>query len=131
MNIPSEDIIDMLEAQSALGLTYATNLFRGREPSSPRNCVTVYDTMGFAPDLDLDGNNGYERPSVQIRVRNADYDTGLELAQSIKDVLHGVSQETWNTTLYSVIYCSSGPALLDWDDNNNARFVLNFNIQRR
>jgi len=40
-------------------------------------------------------------------------------------------QETWNGALYTVIYCSNGPALLDWDDSNNARFIINFNIQRR
>ncbi|KKL64285.1 hypothetical protein LCGC14_2166530, partial [marine sediment metagenome] len=45
--------------------------------------------------------------------------------------LHGKAGETWNATLYTVIYCSSGPALLDWDENNRPRFIINFNLQRR
>jgi len=130
MNNSAEDIKDMLVAVSALGLTFATNLFIGKEEKTPRNCVTIFDTPGYAPDLGLT-SQGYERPSVQIRVRNANYTTGWNLIEEIKTSLHGRAQETWNDTLYSVIYCSSGPAHLDWDDNGNARFIINFNLQRR
>jgi hypothetical protein len=129
MNAPSDDIKDMLVA-GGLGLTFATNLFIGKEPSLPRNCVTIFDTYGFPPDLGLK-DQGYERPSIQIRVRNISYKNGWALTQNIKDSLHGRSHQTWNGTLYSVIYCSSGPALLDWDENGNARFIINFNLQRR
>ena len=132
MNAPSEDIKDLLEAESSLGLTFATDLFIGREPATPPDCVTIFDTPGFARQSTLDGEgDDYEYPSIQIRVRNKSYTDGMELIQDITTVLHGTSQETWNTTLYSVIMCSSGPALLDWDANNRPRFVVNFNIQRR
>lgn len=133
MNAPSEDIKDMLEAyeeSSGLGLDYNVNLFIGKEPIQPRNSVTIFDTYGYAPDLGLK-DQGYERPSVQIRVRSKSYTAGMELAQNIKTALHGRSHQTWNGTLYTVIYCSSGPALLDWDENGNARFIINFNLQRR
>ena len=130
MNNSAEDIKDMLVAVSALGLTFATNLFIGKEEKTPRNCVTIFDTAGYAPDLGLT-NQGYERPSIQIRVRNGDYTTGWNLIEEIKTSLHGRAQETWNGTLYSVIACSGGPAHLDWDDNGNARFIINFNLQRR
>lgn len=130
MQCPSEDIKDMLVAESSLGLDFSTNLFIGKEPIKPSNCVTIFDTYGFAPDLNLK-DQGYEKPIVSLRVRDRDYMTGFNLAQEIKDSLHGRSHETWNGTLYTVIYCSSGPALLDWDDNGNARFVLSINLQRR
>lgn len=131
MNAPSEDIKDMLEAESSsLGLTFATNLFIGKEPMLPKNCVTIFDTPGFPSYLGLN-TVGYEYPSIQIRVRNSGYINGWNLANDIKNLLHGKKQETWNGTLYTVIICSSGPALLDWDDNNNARFIINFNLQRR
>jgi len=129
MNAPSEDIKDILVA-GGLGLTFATNLFIGKEPASPKNCVTIFDTYGRPPDLNLT-DQGYERPSINIRVRNTSYMTGWTLANNIKNLLHGKEHETWNGTLYTVIYCSSGPAQLDWDDNNNARFIINFNLQRR
>ena len=131
MNMPSEDIKDMLEAESSLGLTFGTNLFIGKEPTKPDNCVTIFDTPTLPPQLTFDRSERYEYPSVQIRVRNNSYTTGWTLAHDILNSLHGRGQETWNGTLYCLIRCSSGPALLDWDKNDRARFIINFNIQRR
>jgi hypothetical protein len=130
MNAPSVDIKDMLEAQSSLGLTFGTNLFIGREPTSPDNCVTIFDTPGGPPALTLD-NIDYNYPSIQVRVRNNDYLTGWGLIDDIKNFLHGKSHETWNGTRYELIACTVEPAMLDWDENNRARFVTTFNIQRR
>lgn len=131
MNASSEDIKDMLVSDSELGLEFAVNLFIAKEPSEPRNCVTIYDTTSLPPYLGMAGETGYEYPGIQIRVRDANYKHGWDLIEKIKNSLHGRAQQTWNDTLYSVIYCESGPAHLDWDDNRNARFIINFNLQRR
>jgi len=134
MNAPSKDIKDILIADSSLGLTYLTDLFIGVEPTvkaSQADVVTIFDTSTQAPEILLDGAGDYDYTSVQIRVRDTDYMTGWALIDSIKTSLHGRAQETWNGTLYSVIYCSSGPAFLDRDENNKPRFIINFNIQRR
>ena len=133
MNASSIDIKDMLEAygdSSGLDVEFADNLFIGAEPDTPDNCVTIFDTGGYPPALGL-VNQGYEYPSIQIRVRNRKYVDGWNIIEGIKNALHGQAQETWNDTLYSVIYCSSGPALLEWDDNGNVIFIINFNLQRR
>lgn len=130
MNPPSEDIKDMLVAESAFDLVFNTNLFIGRVPARPRDAVTIIDTYGFPEDLGLT-DKGYQRPSVQIIVRNKDYNTGMQLAQDIKDSLHGRKQETWNGTLYTVITCLGAPALLGWDENDVVQFSINFNLQRR
>lgn len=130
MNIASNDIKDMLVAESGLGLVFLTNLFIGKEPPKPPNVVTIRDTYGLPPQLNLT-DQGYEYPSVQILVRNVDYRVGSNLAQEIKDSLHGRSHETWNGTLYTVIYCTSGPALLEYDENGLVHFSINFNLQRR
>ncbi|MFA5655952.1 MAG: minor capsid protein [Dysgonamonadaceae bacterium] len=131
MNPTSIDIKDMLEADSALGLEFGDNLFIGREPDMPNNTVTIYDTGGYNPDLNLNRYEIYERPSIQIRVRNTSYEIGWSVINSIKDSLHARAHETWNGTYYSVIYCFTEIAFLDWDKNNRVRFVVNFNIQRR
>jgi len=130
MNMPSEDIKDMLEAESSLGLAFQTNLFIAREPADPNNCVTIFDTPGFPPMITYDKAK-YEYPSIQIRVRNTSYQDGMELAQNIADYLHLKSQETWNNTYYTIIKCMGNPALLDWDENKRARIIINFNLQRR
>jgi hypothetical protein len=139
MNAPSWDIKDMLEAyeessastSNDLGLEYGVNLFTGQQPPKPYDSVTIFDTPGLAPWVGLDGSTGYDYPAIQILVRNKDYNEGFDIIERIKEVLHGRAQETWNATLYSRIACSTPPALLEWDDNGCACFVINFNLQRR
>jgi hypothetical protein len=130
MNPTSRDFKDMIVA--GLGLVFATDLFYGREPTAAANanCVTIFDTPGGPPDVTLGADSTYDRPSINIRVRNTDYGTGWALIDSIKTLLHGKGPETWNGTLYHSIVCSSEPALLDWDKNNRARFFTNFQVQR-
>ena len=136
MNAPSKDIATMLEADSSLGLFHTIvgnqvrNLFVGMEVSTPKNIVTVFDTPGFPDQLTM-GKEKYEYPSIQIRVRNISYEDAYIIAENIKDSLHGRAHETCNGSYYSVIKCSSGPALLDRDDSGNYRFIINFNLQRR
>lgn len=134
MNNSAKDIVHILEESGESSafddLVFATNLFIGKEPATPINCVTIFDTAGFAPDLGMN-EQGYERPSIQVRVRNNKQMDGWNLIERIKNQLHGLSQITVNGTLYTLIYCSGSPMLLDWDDNGNCRFVCNFNIQRR
>lgn len=134
MNAPSVDVKDMLEEDSSLGLVCGRggNLYVGREPTLPQNCVTILDLHGKPPQLTLTGKGEfYDYPIVQIRVRDGDYRTGWALINNIMLSLHGRASETWNGTLYTAIYCSSGPALLTWDDNELVIFISNFNLQRR
>ncbi len=131
MNAPSVDIKDMLEDDASLGLTFNTDLFVGREPTKPNNTVTIFDTPGSPPDLTFNKAEQYFRPSISIRVRNDNYQDGWNLINNIKVSLHGRGQETVNDTFYSVLVCSNEPFLFDWDDNGRARFVANFDIQRR
>lgn len=130
MNATTDDVKDMLEAESSLDLVFATNLFVGKEPTSPDDCVTLFDTTGFPPLLTLDGSGGYYYPSIQVRIRNRSYPTAMALAQAIVLALHGRHQEVWNGTTYGAIICTNDPGLLDWDANNRCRVVTNFNIQR-
>jgi hypothetical protein len=74
---------------------------------------------------------GYEYPTVNIRVRDLYYENGWNLANRIKDALHGRANQTWNGTLYTVVQCVNGPALLGYDDHNRVSFFINFNLQRR
>lgn len=130
MNSPAEDIKDLLVAETSLNLVFADNLFISREPDNPDNCVTLFDTPGFPPQLTF-ANENYEYPSLLIRIRNNSYTTGYTLAKQIFDALHGRAQETVNGTLYTVIMAMNNPAMFDFDDNKRIRFIINFNLQRR
>ena len=131
MNPSSEDIKDMLIADSSLDLVFGESLFIGRVPATQNYCVTIFDTPGFPPQLTMNKDEIYDYPAIQIRIKSLDYKAGLENANNIKVSLHGRAHETWNGTFYSVIYCSGDPAFLSWDENNRATFIINFNLQRR
>ena len=131
MNALSIDIKDMLIDPSSLGLAFGTNLAIGKEQSSPDNFVTIFDTPGFPPDWTLDKVNDYYHSSCQILVRDNDYELGMAFARNIMVYLHGRVGEEWNGTLYTVIRAQGEPSLLDWDQNNRPRFIINFNCQRR
>jgi len=130
MNAPSEDVKDMLLAESSLNLEFAKNLFINREPEKPDNTVTIFDSYGYPPQLTMDGQV-YEYPAVQIRVRGNDQRTAWSLINDIYLSLHGRAHETWNEALYEIVYCTGNPALLDWDDNSRVRYFINVNLQRR
>jgi len=131
MNPVSEDIKDMLAAESTLALTFKKELWIGMEPSKPDNTVTIFDTPSFPPDIYLDPTERYYNSSCQIRVRNTSYEVGIDLARNIFELLHARANEVWNGTTYNVIQATGEPAWLDMDTNNRSRFIINFNLQRR
>jgi len=135
MRPASDDIRTLLEFDEDTGsgideLKFADNLFVGREPASPDDVVTIFDAQGSPPDKFYDSTLRYHRPSVQVRVRSKGYVEGWQLIDSIKALLHN-STALVNGTRYTAIYCSQEPALLDWDENDRARFVTTFDLQRR
>jgi hypothetical protein len=130
MNASSIDIKDWLETNSGLGLLFAQNLFIAREPSTPDNTVTIYDTPGSPDKHDMEGDSIICENSIQIRIRNKSYQTGWVLAEAIRDVLSPISNTTINSTKYLSIFHQNGPFVLEWDDNNRVILIMNFNIER-
>lgn len=131
MNPASLDLVNMLVAESDIALTFAVDIFVGKEPSLPNDCVTVFDTPGKPAGLDLKGNTKYYFPACQIRVRNTGYMAGWALINQIKELLHGgYVNEVWGSMKYLKIECVQEPFLLDWDEKGRVRFVTTFNIQR-
>lgn len=132
MNSCSEDIKTIIEyyinESSGFDLFFVSV---GKEPETPSDVISLFDTVGMPPQLTYDRSEKYEYPSVQIRVRASDYREGWQQITKIKDALHGRAQETWNGTFYSLIFIESGPFLLDFDKRQRPRFVLNIGVQRR
>ena len=128
MNAPSEDVKDLLEATSALGLTFADNLFVSEMPSTPDECVAVYDTGGEDPE----SRYTYERPTVQVRVRGdkGAYRSTYDLAQQIRDALHGLTNEETGGARYVGIWSVGDIMALGYDDNRRMVFSVNFRTHR-
>lgn len=132
MNSPAYDIADYLSEISSLALTKGTDVFVGTEPTSPDDCVTVYDTNTGAPGLTTDPDETrVEYPSIQVRVRNNAYDSCWSLADEIKNTLHGLNKLIQNETTYLGMWCASGPFNMGKDGNNRTIFVVNFDIVRQ
>lgn len=129
MNSVVDDIKDMLAEDSTLGLVFATNLFIGREPDKPENCVTLFSVNSFPPEMTITKEN-YFYSSFQVRVRGTNYVSAMTLANKIFTSLHGRAHETWNGVYYSIIQ-GDEPVELDWDDKNRIRLIINFESQRR
>lgn len=129
MNEPTEDIRDFIVSNSSH--VPGQDLFVGREPSSPPNCVTLFDSGDAGPQLLLDREDGtYEYEGMQIRVRHSSYNQAMKTARALSRLLHGQGNLRINGTLYTLIQALDSPALLEWDDNNRAKVVVNFQIQR-
>ena len=133
MNPCSIDIKDILVEDINLGLEFGKNLFIGLEPTEPSSCITIFDTGGLPPQLMLSKNDvGYEYPTINIRSRNTSYVDGWKIINDIKTLLHNMGNfDVLGGVHYTIIYCASGPAFMGWDENNRARFTVNFNLQRR
>jgi len=128
MNAPSEDVKDILEATSSLGLTFATDLFVSEMPTEPDQCVCIYDTGGYDPEADYT----YEKPTIQIRVRGAkgDYLVAHELAQSIRDTLNGEHDYTINGARYIGIWTVGDILFVGYDNNHRPLLTVNFRLHR-
>lgn len=101
-----------LATVSALALTMGSNLFVSSEPTSPANCVTLYDTGGSAPDQDFDGDTWISHPSVQVRVRNSAYLTGDAQIIDIRDALKQIVHTSLSGTRYGGVFIMSEPTHL-------------------
>jgi hypothetical protein len=136
MNATAVDVKEMLEYYSQLCDSSSADfvdlypIHIGREPAEPVNTITIFETGVIPPQLTL-GNEFYEYPTIQMRVRSTNYQEGWRVITLIRDLLHGRANETWNGVLYTLIRCFNGPAMLDFDKNQRVRFIINFNIQRR
>ena len=126
MNQPSEDFKDILVA-AGVG-TYETDLFISMMPTTPNACISIYDTGGLDPIL----NYVYDYPTVQVRIRGAifGYQAAWDKAEEVKNALHGLTNETWNSTRYIQIGCQGDILFLNYDDSNRPLLSVNFLVHR-
>ena len=125
----SKDLADLLHAKIPM-LVFGQNMFTGREPSTPDNTVTLFDTSGSSTNT-IDPQASHKTASVQVRVRNNDYLVAMQLIEQVIDALHLVSNMELNGIYYLLITHLSGPGLLEWDGNNRVKLIANFETQLR
>lgn len=62
-------------------------IYVSREPDSPDNVMSVFDTPGQNFGFDQFSGEGQDHPGVMIRFRSADYETGWVKAAAVKQEL--------------------------------------------
>lgn len=127
MNSPASDIMQLLSdnAVGTIGGGSGWSLNVSKEPASPDNTVTLYDTGGFGNDYDA---NIYQ-PTIQVRIRGIGYPTVYAKAEEIEQILIAPTSFTKNSR-YVGAWNAGGVESLGYDDNDRAIIVMNFNLMR-
>jgi len=133
MNALLDDIMDLIVANTSF--VKGTTLWAGREPASPSNIVTLYDAPDAGPWLPMDENTDgnpirYDYTAFQTLIRNTSYTEAVGIGDQLIDVLHARGNFVHKGTWYSLIQAMDTPFLLEWDDNNRVKVVVNFHVQR-
>lgn len=128
---PAEDIATLLQTNS-FG-TLGTDLFVNGSPDPPDNSVEVNDSGGVYP-VDAMGSSSskpmFERPGIQVKVRNNSNSTAAEKIYDIFVLLHGYAG-TIGDMEYLFIEASQSPFKLFKDENERSVYVCNFLLNRR
>lgn len=124
------DIATYIDTELA-SLTLGTNLFIGRMPDTPDNCVTLYEYGGSVPDNTMGTSApSLENPSIQVAVRSTTYAGAVTTIRSIWDKLEAVVDEDLSGTRYNRISANQSPFPLDRDTSDRILFVQNFDVTK-
>lgn len=122
MSFIVNDIADYLEDEG-LG-TVGTDIFVGMQPNTPVDCITVFDTGGAKPPIDIPT----KRPTFEVLVRASVFATGKNTLDTIRGLLHNKYNATLVTGgnyFYSINALTEG-GHLGLDEAGNDEFSINF-----
>lgn len=113
-------------------LTLGTDLFLGLMVDNVANCVALYEEGGTTGMYTQGSSNlpKFERPQLQLIVRNTSYSTGRSLADTVYRLLTQVANQTINGTKYLRIEALGTPSVMERDANRRVLFVCNFDVVR-
>jgi hypothetical protein len=122
------DLKDYLIIYASDGNTdYGVDVFIDNLPDSPDNCTALLEYAGQVDFI----SNAVNR-SIQIRVRNTDYQTAQDYINSIYNVLYNPESDIriidFTATRWGIVAARNYPYLLNRDDKNRCNFVFNLGI---
>lgn len=134
MRSAAQDIAEYLATVGIGTLAGASNsgfgIYIGREPETPNDVITVFDTGGQEAFADIE----LYTPTILVRVRADDYEDAYEKHGEIRDALIiptarylGVNHET----RYIGIWMASDIFTLGRDGNDRILMTANYRIQRQ
>jgi hypothetical protein len=129
LNPASEDIKDLLDAETNLGVTFGDSLFIGEiAETATRPAIGVYDIPGPERDLAVD----IEHPNVQVRVEGqpGGYIEAHELLQTALTIVHGQHNITQGGARYLVIQVVSEIMFVHYDERQRPVFSAHLRTMR-
>lgn len=112
-------------ATAGLG-TVGTDIFIGRMPETPDECIAVRQAGGDPPAIEWNG----EYPVVQVHVRSTTINAAEALANDVYLALHKLTNTTINSHLYIYVKANHTPAQTHIDEEDRSHWVMNFSITR-
>ena len=115
------DIANYIDTNTSL--TLGTDLFIGTLPSTAENCVGIFQTGGVEPSAYVK----IKKPTLQVMVRNTNYETAQDLSYTIYDLLHQLIGRTaiGGTTVLTV-FALQEPTEVGEDTTGRALFTTNY-----
>jgi hypothetical protein len=114
------DITTYIDSNTSL--TAGTNLFIGTLPANVDNCVGIFQSGGVEPTTYLD----VIKPTIQVLVRNTNYETAQQLAYQIYDLLHQLYKITMGSTEIYTVFALQEPTDIGEDETGRAVFTGNY-----
>ena len=117
-------LVDMKSLITAVN----ANIFLGDLPDTPDSAIALYQTGGqdAVHSLGAGVDETHETPTFQVRIRNTSYATANTQAESVKDILDGLVNQTINSNLYISIFMQGDINSLGRDDRNRINLTVNF-----
>ena len=122
---PAHELALYLEAEG-VG-TFAEDIHVSREPASPDNVVTLYDTGGSAPanyDIEL------RQPTIQVRVRHTSYTDAVAKQEEIFEILNAIKTQVIGANTYLGAWMTTDILSIGRDDNDRHLLTANYQVQR-
>lgn len=107
--------------------TFGQDIHVSREPVSPGNVVTLYDTGGSAPanyDIEL------RQPTIQVRVRDVSYPAAQAKQEQIFGILNDIKTQAIEGSTYLGVWMTTDILSIGRDDNDRHLLTANYQVQR-
>lgn len=104
------------------------NIFAGKYPDSPDNCIAFLGQIGGKPNIYV---KDFEYPRFQVVVRNTDYVTGEAKIRSVRNILHDKLMLVTENFVALYIQAESDIIPIGEDDKGRSEFSINFSAQIR
>lgn len=115
-------------AANSIG-TVGTTIFYGQMPETPDDCVTLFEYAGEPPEDTHDAQH-YEKPGLQVLVRDTSYSDARTKIASISALLHTLANTSLTGTKYLYIRAVQSPFVLERDSSNRVVMAQNFIVTK-